>query len=252
MKGKYIIFLVLNFTIMFQCNCKTANAFEINVHEKITENAVIHSTDDFNGHLKDVGLNKGIDEIVKTKTIKVWLMEGSKEEDNGTRWRNHFYNPLNGVGLNDTDTLITGMPSFAWASYGPNEWSWKISRNKYYTGLTATTDNDRRAALAVSFQALGQVTHLVQDLASPAHVRNDAHPTGDGFEGYTKRADIVDTLNYTSYSFANALTSVTPHAPRQFWDSNTYTLQNPNPSTNNTQGLAEYTNANFFGGGWIC
>lgn len=50
---------------------------------------------------------------------------------------------------------------------------WDIARRAYFDALTKGTSAERDQNLAKTFQALGQVVHLVQDLAVPAHVRDD-------------------------------------------------------------------------------
>ena len=42
-----------------------------------------------------------------------------------------------------------------------------------YDGLVATTEAEREAALAYHFLAFGHVLHLLQDMTSPGHTRND-------------------------------------------------------------------------------
>lgn len=221
-----------------------SNAFEVEVHKKISKSAIDASTN-INSSISDIGLKNGILEELKGVKIRDWIEEGSKQEDEpiyGIRYFKHFYEPISGSGL--YGMLLS---SYQWASDGGNEWSWSVARSKYYDGLTKTTDTGRRAALADSFRSIGQVMHLVEDLASVAHTRNDGHLIYDGFEAYTKKK--INNLNYSAYGFANALTSVSSNAPKQFWDSDTYT--GSNPSNNDTQGLSEYTNANF-AREWLC
>jgi hypothetical protein len=63
-----------------------------------------------------------------------------------------------------------------------NQWDWDQSREYYYIYLTgkdyngvlvAATQSEREFYFAQSLQSLGQVLHLIQDMAVPAHVRND-------------------------------------------------------------------------------
>jgi len=165
--------------------CKEdAYAFKIEVHEKISENVINQAKMNLDTKLSDIGLKNGILEKVNGAEIREWIEEGSKQEDEPLRFLNHFYNPLNSEGLGD---IFHGDSSFVWASAYANEWSWRIARDKYHEGLTVTTDMERKNSLADSFRAIGQVMHLVQDLASPPHVRNDAHPLVAGYEEFTFR-----------------------------------------------------------------
>ncbi len=54
-----------------------------------------------------------------------------------------------------------------------NSMDWDAARTTYFTALTANDPGRRDEELAKTFQALGQILHLVQDLAVPAHVRDD-------------------------------------------------------------------------------
>ncbi len=82
--------------------------------------------------------------------------------------------------------------------------------------------------------------HLVQDNASPAHTRNDAH-LGDSYEIYTE-ANHKD-LNYAPVFIDTQLSSIAITAPKQLWDTDQY--QGTAPLSGLNVGLAEYTNANF-------
>jgi len=83
--------------------------------------------------------------------------------------------------------------------------------------------------------------HLVQDCASPAHVRNDAHPLNDSFEKWTNYNTEISLIVFPTVD-----TSVAPYGfdpISQFFDTDQY--NGSNPSVYTAQGLAEYTNANF-------
>jgi len=95
------------------------------------------------------------------------------------------------------------------------------------------------------FRSVGQVVHLLQDMAVPAHVRNDmwGHlspkfapiPFGNNFETFVQRnPDIV-----TGYSPPPDFAKLT-----DFWDADIYKSNGDIPESMNI-GLAEYTQANF-------
>lgn len=67
-------------------------------------------------------------------------------------------------------------PATLWASAGPNEYSWGIARSRLAGAVLLPTAHRREVAMAASLRSLGQVMHLLQDMAQPAHARNDAHP----------------------------------------------------------------------------
>jgi hypothetical protein len=49
------------------------------------------------------------------------------------------------------------------------------AREYQLKSLTETTKVDREKNAALLFRTLGQVIHLVQDMAQPQHTRNDPH-----------------------------------------------------------------------------
>jgi hypothetical protein len=192
---------------------------------------------------------------------------------------NHFHNPLkdwNQAGLDDRMWLLhfTGKSSLLWAQDGAYEqkfyegdWSWSKTREYFYTALTgrdssgnlAAPDEARRKEyFARTFMGLGHQMHLLQDTSVPDHVRNDAHPE-DALFG---RNPFNGNPYFESWARANhalinyfAANPVYPNVPlnvsynglapiTQLYDSNRY--DGPNASAGINQGLAEYTNANFF------
>ena len=54
--------------------------------------------------------------------------------------------------------------------------SWLRIRDVYLEALTALTETERKAGFEEMFKGLGHQMHLVQDIAVPAHARNDSHP----------------------------------------------------------------------------
>lgn len=74
-------------------------------------------------------------------------------------------------------------PATLWASAGPNEYSWGVARSRLAGAVLLPTASRREVAMAASLRSLGQVMHLLQDMAQPAHTRNDAHPLEAIFPG---------------------------------------------------------------------
>ncbi len=180
-------------------------------HRQLTDYAIENSK--LNNLLTyDLRLEKGITtSIDSNKTVKYLLMEGSKVEDTpNCRAASHFLNPLKEwdvAGVSDTTETISGYIPDAWCfatdlfssrfsthKYSNVTWAtgytsssiislqpivtdngmdWNAARSYYYMALTATNDNAREEYFAQTFQTLGQVLHLLQDMAVPAHVRND-------------------------------------------------------------------------------
>jgi hypothetical protein len=266
---KFILFIFAQVILFFPSG--NLHAWSISTHKLLSEKAVMKSG--LNPDLiHRTGLNDtdvtitGTDSNgrVKSQTIVKWIMDGSDFEDDGDlftgRFYNHFYNPLkNGTeaGLDDEigGYRVTGEPALSWGLESANnpDWSWQAVRGYYYRALTAPSPSERQSSFARLFDGLGHQFHLIQDMAQPAHVRNDAHPLDGlnwwvaGLESWAARKkDLVERL--ADAPVFPILPPAPLFSPAIFWDADRYdgtaaTL----PSTLDMgSGLAEYTNANFF------
>lgn len=262
-------------------------------HPRLTERAFPHSS--LNTHLKnDFGLQLGVWERVGEKRLEEWLKYGAEMEDQpACRASNHFHNPSllwTEAGLTDTHWIALARCTFdnyqhdarisnlTWGTgylsnnigyrdgeiLNKNEWDWDSSREYLYTYLTgkdsdgnlvAEDDSSRQQYLAKSIQSLGQVLHLLQDMAVPAHVRNDfsqGHmffkpflPTDDlktwkcnPFERYVK-----DNNSRVWFNDIEKGAISTPSLT-DFWDTDDSTGINPLIASGRL-GLSEYTFINF-------
>ena len=251
-----------------------------NTHPRMTESSLHQSGLDANLKM-EIGLAQGLNTVLRIgsgrpQTIVDWFRTGATlEDDPACRASNHFHNPLlpfSASAVTDQSILIrafcfaTGFPqalsNVTWGTgftsptvKGPatgNPFDWDAARAAYLQALTLPAPTDREAALAQTFQTVGHVMHLVQDLAVPAHVRNDFQSHFEycdpGLQAFTRwcensferfvrlRGELVDNAQPLPIEFnGNRLT--------RFWDLDRYT--GTNPSTDTVQGLAEYTNANF-------
>ncbi len=218
----------------------------------------------------------------KSQPLKIWIQEGASLEDKSspffpltgsTRSLNHFHNPLkpwHEAGLDDWFIAhYTGESSVLWAQDGEKQqtivegdWSWQKTREYFYAALTSMNETDRQAHFAKTFRGLGHQMHLLQDSAVPDHVRNDAHPEDSimkknlsgsrYFEAWAKdQANYISTLAsepvFTDVSLSTSINGLAPVA--RLFDADFYNGSNPSAAL--VQGLAEYTNANFFSGDTI-
>jgi hypothetical protein len=249
-------------------------------HPRITRSAV--SSSNIGSMLRDdLGYIASTETEIRGQTgrtfsIMDWVRLGSVEEDDpACRASHHFHHPLRpflNSGVTDQPLFIrlycltTGHPNIfsnvTWAtgytspiekgSSTGNGFTWDTARRSYLDALTLPAPLDREAALASTFQTLGHVMHLVQDLAVPAHVRNDfqshleycaptldfTHWCENTFERFVRlHGDLVDNAEPIRPSILSG------QRLTRFWDTDQYS--GANPSVNTTQGLAEYTNANF-------
>jgi hypothetical protein len=144
-----------------------------------------------------------------------------------------------------------------------NKYNWSSARQYFYTYLTGRNDKGievapdqagRNAYLVETLKSLGQVLHLLQDTAVPAHVRNDfskGHTMispgsgapwtwiGNRFEKFVER------------NAGREWFSLVPIGPKldnlrltRLWDTDQLTSTTV-PADQSTLGLAEYTSMNF-------
>jgi hypothetical protein len=286
-------------TVIITASYETAYSWDDNVtHYNITRYAAGYSTLDVTkgDALKAIGFRDGLNELLTWRNretrfvagrVQDWLAEGSRLEDSGARWLNHFHNPLKPwpqAGLTD---ILPGQSALLWAqNYDgqqwpmTDDWSWQRTRKLYHLALTSETPELRSMFFAETFRGLGQQMHLLQDMAVPHHVRNDAHPMNtvlgwtcsvfgnancSFFEVWTANEypNLVSLEGSVRqpYKPANIVFSVpsddgVPYpslAPTTvLFDANVYHGMQPiprlniNPTSTDYFGLSEYTNANFF------
>ena len=232
---------ILIVIIMLTINPFAALSYEVNVHQKIADNAITASGVEqslFNNMGILLNKDKFKDSSFFNMNAREWIEAGSDWEDNivGTseelRFMNHFFDPKTGSGLN----FVGAASSLVWGKdHGNNLFNWYRTRQHYHWALTAPKKTDRDAAFARVFRALGQLIHLVHDLAVPAHVRNDPHfpyfnpivNSKDMYEDYTREK--VNNFTYAGYVPVDITTF---NSFDKFWK-------------NSGMGLAEYTNRTF-------
>jgi hypothetical protein len=239
------------------------------VHQLINESAAMQSVN-FSSTMNQLGFKGALPSeiielnIVNNRTIKYWLREGAKLEDvPNCRSKYHFHDPtksfdaagLSNAAINTVCTNWSNYSSVKWAQHQNNEWSWQKARNYFYLALTSTTNTDRETNFAKTFQAVGQVMHLLADASVPEHTRNDIHIL-PFFDNATQSFPQIGSWTYETWSKHHAselnTTAVavdptianTPVASgvipiSNFWDTT------PGAGYGGTLGLAEYSNANF-------
>lgn len=145
------------------------------VHKEINKYSAYQSTLDEDNYLAEELLFKnGLTSVILNKRIFEWIREGGEAEDARTRALNHFHDPLE----NDWDQAggIWGRSAILWAQDESNNSSWRVARENYWNALQFDDKGFSEYSYAKAFQSLGQVMHLVSDMAVPAHVRDDLHP----------------------------------------------------------------------------
>ena len=156
------------------------------INEYIADKSTMISNFSFNQYLQNqLGFQNGSEEYVNGKKVFKWIGEGGVYEDDFFRYLNHFHNPITDQGLAGHYSALTWATGEAYRS----GYSWYDVRNYYYQALTATDKANRDYFFIQTFQGLGQVMHMVQDMAVPAHTRGDKHPKflgigGDPYENW--------------------------------------------------------------------
>jgi len=138
-----------------------------------------------------------------------WIVKGSIDEDADPRYLNHFYDPTTGKGLD-------GIYDSA------KQWS---QNQNGFIGATgdysekAILENYKQSDLSRAYQGIGHILHLIQDMAVPAHTRNDAHANGDPYEKWSQQYGKVNLNKVPQYNASSDLTKV-------FDDISTYSNNN--------------------------
>ena len=251
---------------------------------------------------KHLSLKNEEDTLIKGEKIIEWLQYGAKMEDAPPcRASNHFHNPYldwTASGLSDTLRLVNW---WCWTSPYPaddiesnvtwatgysdrgyidpssdvsdaNEWDWESAR-LYYLAYLAGLDGEngwgvvpneqrRNDLLTYTLEALGHLMHLLQDVAVPAHVRDDF---SQGHTRYLPNHEL--TANFLKW-FGNPFEDFVRRSNRSswfdkepdggdftdfritdLWDTNALRADTTSEQLSqigmSSLGLAEYTSMNF-------
>ena len=174
-----LAWLFITFFLHFCCTPVFVYAYDNKtVHRTINEKAGESST--LGEYLKTgLGYSDGVEEEFVGKKAWRWLSDGGYEEDEpAPNVRFHFHDPLKEWGSAGIfEPWSMGMTGSALLrAQSPNyDYTWSKARDSFYTALTTGSEQ----AFADTFLILGRLTHLVSDMAVPAHVRLDPHLTFD-------------------------------------------------------------------------
>ena len=220
--------------------------------------------------LPDLGLRTSFLERIKNfpnskneqKTIVELVADGADFEDRFPHPINHFFDPYHDRGLVYLGVL-RGEKSPDWALedlgdiLGPplgggddpndnaqQDYSYKEARTYMYRALTEPLKLDRDLYFGKLFQALGHILHHVQDMAQPAHVRNDQHldiserydlpfENPSSYEEFTNFVHLNSNFHYSGYTLVSLARA------RDYWTT----------GTASGKGLADFTNREFVSDG---
>lgn len=254
-----ILLFILVFCLIFSLlsSANLARGFDLKAHRAISGRAVepqISNIDDFLKGQLGREFPAGIEQSINGKRVRIWIEEGSQNEDSPLpRVLAHFHNPTRtwgtaGLGVIFRSAVIWAQDRVQTAD---GNHSWHDARHSYYQALTSRIREERDQAWAEMFENLGHVIHLVQDLATPAHTRNDPHIVGDGFHTWAEKdSNLAIISGMVSRSFDPSILNLdsNPLAPvpiARIMDTERYRLTGV-PEAGVNIGIAEYSNANFF------
>lgn len=273
-------------------------------HPLLTEKAVENATILDDMLKTQLGFAEGVREKLRNgeitpQAITEWFKTGSKEEDEpACRAANHFHDPLKDWSqskLTDTVWIVDRWcdatspfrekySNISWAtgysdakgstmpatvnglsaSADANGRNWFVARDWYYRALVEINPQEREKRFAETFRTLGYVLHLLEDMAVPAHTRNDfsqGHSQvigcpaqgecdfwgldwiGNPFEGYVRDHYDKEILPLIVADISKPFTG--EKKLTNYWDTDTVN-GNVSPPDGTNIGLAEYTNGNFF------
>jgi hypothetical protein len=284
-----------------------ALAFEVLTHEDITQRALLEPPLGMVSILTRLGFGHHVVAGKPDAATIGAFRDGSNFEDGkwklSPRPKAHFHDPTRpadqaGLQLPSPPPSPEFPPFISaafWAQDVPsghggalavledgNDKSWGHGRQAMVDALTKADPGDRESRLSDTFVILGHLAHLVQDMAAPAHTRNDIHIAPeildplqdkglvaaglkkDGFHGWAFGDDVrarirgdqgsspydvmwpEDTIDgCTVYDVAPVPISCLIDTGK-YYESIVQNPQNFLPSDARNIGLAEYSNANFF------
>lgn len=226
-------------------------ALEVATHRAINEINAAKGSFLHQYLINQLGMKNGVETEINKKWIIKYISDGGEEEDAGVRCFNHFLNPITNQGL------IGQYSAVAWVTLpvgvqplSPIS-SWNDVRDYYLKALTSSDKTTRDNYFALTFQGMGQIMHLVEDMSVSAHVRLDIHPPpfwNDDYENWAK-TNIKDATQVGTYSVSTFTPNDYSFLIPQLFDTDQYNGSNPTSASN--IGLSEYTNANFLSQGTI-
>ena len=171
-----------------------------------------------------------------------WLVAGSVIANNPvTHAGNHFFDPSTGKGIDGSTitstrdrirhnlitrvfserSIDTGIAATDWAVADDNPMNLAGFIDQYGKAVRTSTPGERSRHIAGALMAAGALLHLIQDMGSPSHVRNDlaAHldPVGNDDSDVGSRFERVAALAYGRLGVPAASSPVVATSLRGFF-----------------------------------
>lgn len=188
-----------------------------------------------------------------------WLVAGSVVADTPARHAaHHFFDPrtggglaaktLRGLGERLRHRLVpalagervvrSGVPAADWITDADNPMGWQGFAGQYRKAIGAATAAERRRHLAGALLAAGAMLHVLQDMGSPSHVRNDlaAHleRLGPQPDDVGSRFERLAALAYDRLGIPRPTEAPTPRPLRAYF------------TAGDGSGLADHTARSYF------
>lgn len=246
-------------------------AYEVNTHAALSHVALTNDLSQLHYVLQEEWLlADGIFELATdsatgdTLYLLEWVEYGSIHEDDGDRPLNHFHDPISDEGYSG---FIDGHDAIYWAidALGENPYNIRIGANELWLSLIQAQPAWRSHSSHAAFRRVGHFMHMIQDLAQPAHTRNDDHLFDAWLEYYAQAVyGSPESLNGLEKIQATGsspddlpyfiLTEPLPghQTYRHFLDTDQYTGQigfagfGQPPNNGLPPGMSEYSNYGFF------
>lgn len=222
-----------------------------------------------NETLTGTGIKSGgkttVSEAKMNLSVKNWIIQGGVYADepeilNSLR---HFYDPTQAAGsryLTDNARGILGHVQSAYQIYdnpkidgvewavanADHEYNWVQGKIALKDAFSATDPQKKKELMAKAWRCLGETLHMVADNATPAHVRDDAHPAPLGDSQSFGDADTFE--EYMDYIGENEKTLglFSKWSKLQADATLTANLKKATTIRELAHALALYTNNNFF------
>ena len=154
---------------------------------------------DLNETVKGTGITSGgktsISEGKMELSVKNWIIQGGvyADEPEVMNSLRHFYDPTQPAGSRHLTDQSRGILGYVQSAYGiydlpkidgvewavanaDHEYNWVQGKIALKDAFGATDLSKKKELMAKAWRCLGETMHMVADNATPAHVRDDAHP----------------------------------------------------------------------------
>lgn len=242
-------------------NEQMVEAFKKDLNYQSTVAKFKNVTFHFDETLPGVDVKKGATEM----SVRDWIKRGGYSADIPELYNSfrHFYDPTEPDGnryykdnpkgilgyLQDFYPYQDAIDGVEWAvAHADHEYRWLQGKVWVRQAFATKDEAQRKLLMGKAWRAFGETLHMLADNATPAHVRNDAHPAKwgqaenkylgdpDTFEEYLDHIGKNDNARFVQFASQKAEAGVTAN------------LKKATTIRELAHSMATYTNTNFFSG----